>query len=72
MSEPNRVTCGDCGRTAHDLLMGQCAICNKRICATCAEGHTCDPDDINCEHDWQEQPGEPPVDTCSHCGAVRR
>ena len=25
-----------------------------------------------CEHDWQEQPGEPPVDVCSSCGAVRR
>jgi hypothetical protein len=24
-----------------------------------------------CEHDWQEQPGEPPVDVCSSCGAVR-
>jgi hypothetical protein len=25
-----------------------------------------------CDHDWQEQPGEPPVDTCSRCGAERR
>jgi hypothetical protein len=25
-----------------------------------------------CDHDWQEQPGEPPVDTCSNCGAVRK
>ena len=24
-----------------------------------------------CDHDWQEQPGEPPVDVCWHCGAVR-
>lgn len=24
-----------------------------------------------CEHDWQEQPGEPPVDTCFRCGAIR-
>lgn len=24
-----------------------------------------------CEHDWQEQPGEPPVDVCNSCGAVR-
>jgi len=23
------------------------------------------------EHDWQEQPGEPPRDVCSACGAVR-
>lgn len=22
-------------------------------------------------HDWQEQPGEPPRDVCSRCGAVR-
>lgn len=26
---------------------------------------------MKCEHDWQEQPGEPPVDVCSRCGAVR-
>jgi hypothetical protein len=25
-----------------------------------------------CDHDWQEQPGEPPVDTCSKCGGIRR
>lgn len=25
-----------------------------------------------CDHEWQEQPGEPPVDTCSRCGATRR
>lgn len=25
-----------------------------------------------CNHDWQEQPGEPPVDVCPKCGAVRR
>lgn len=25
----------------------------------------------DCAHDWQEQPGEPPVDVCSSCGAVR-
>ena len=30
------------------------------------------PPAIYCDHDWQEQPGEPPVDTCSHCGATRR
>ena len=24
-----------------------------------------------CEHDWQEQPGEPPVDICSRCGKQR-
>ncbi len=24
-----------------------------------------------CFHDWQEQPGEPPVDVCSSCGEVR-
>ncbi len=24
-----------------------------------------------CEHDWQEQPGEPPVDVCNQCGARR-
>jgi hypothetical protein len=24
-----------------------------------------------CDHDWQEQPGEPPIDTCSKCGARR-
>lgn len=24
-----------------------------------------------CAHEWDEQPGEPPVDTCSRCGAVR-
>lgn len=23
------------------------------------------------EHDWQEQPGEPPVDVCSSCGETR-
>lgn len=22
-------------------------------------------------HDWQEQPGEPPIDVCSSCGEVR-
>jgi hypothetical protein len=27
----------------------------------------CDEDD----HDWQEQPGEPPIDVCFKCGAVR-
>lgn len=25
-----------------------------------------------CEHDWQEQPGEPPIDVCSRCGKVQR
>jgi hypothetical protein len=25
-----------------------------------------------CDHDWQEQPGEPPVDICNSCGAVRK
>jgi hypothetical protein len=25
-----------------------------------------------CDHDWQEQPGEPPVDVCYRCGATRR
>lgn len=24
------------------------------------------------KHDWQEQPGEPPVDVCSKCGLNRR
>jgi hypothetical protein len=24
-----------------------------------------------CEHEWQEQPGEPAVDICSQCGEVR-
>lgn len=24
-----------------------------------------------CEHQWEEQPGEPPMDVCSSCGAVR-
>lgn len=24
-----------------------------------------------CEHEWQEQPGEPPVDVCSKCGITR-
>ena len=24
-----------------------------------------------CEHDWQEQPGEPPIDVCPSCGAIR-
>lgn len=24
-----------------------------------------------CEHDWQEQPGEPPFDVCNQCGAWR-
>lgn len=24
-----------------------------------------------CKHDWQEQPGEPPVDVCIQCGEVR-
>lgn len=24
------------------------------------------------EHNWQEQPGEPPVDVCNNCGEVRR
>jgi hypothetical protein len=23
------------------------------------------------EHDWQEQPGEPPCDVCIYCGKVR-
>ena len=27
--------------------------------------------EASCRHDWQEQPGEPPRDTCSLCGAVR-
>lgn len=25
-----------------------------------------------CDHEWQEQPGEPPVDVCSRCGKERR
>lgn len=25
----------------------------------------------SCIHEWHEQPGEPPVDVCSQCGAVR-
>lgn len=24
-----------------------------------------------CDHDWQEQPGESPVDVCPKCGATR-
>jgi hypothetical protein len=24
-----------------------------------------------CEHQWEEQPGEPARDVCFHCGAVR-
>ena len=28
--------------------------------------------EARCVHDWQEQPGEPPIDTCSSCGAQRR
>lgn len=24
-----------------------------------------------CRHRWEEQPGEPPVDACTLCGAVR-
>lgn len=27
---------------------------------------------LPCDHDWQEQPGEPPYDVCSSCGEVRR
>jgi hypothetical protein len=27
--------------------------------------------EATCDHDWQEQPGEPPFDVCSNCGAVR-
>lgn len=26
---------------------------------------------IGCEHEWHEQPGEPPVDVCMHCGSQR-
>ena len=26
---------------------------------------------LKCQHAWQEQPGEPPVDVCSSCGKVR-
>jgi hypothetical protein len=29
-------------------------------------------DETTCEHEWQEQPGEPPIDVCSRCGAVQR
>lgn len=25
-----------------------------------------------CEHEWAEQPGEPPVDVCVRCGEVRQ
>lgn len=31
---------------------------------------SCGPDDDS--HDWQEQPGEPPFDSCPDCGAIRR
>lgn len=26
---------------------------------------------LKCQHEWQEQPGEPPVDCCFKCGKVR-
>lgn len=26
----------------------------------------------NCDHDWQEQPGEPPFDVCPKCGGIQR
>lgn len=28
-------------------------------------------DSEECEHQWEEQPGEPPVDVCPLCGARR-
>lgn len=43
-------------------------------CLTCRTGavhlHPMPLSDT-CNHDWQEQEGEPPVDVCSQCGAVR-
>lgn len=27
---------------------------------------------LDCDHQWEEQPGEPPVDVCTRCGSVRR
>lgn len=54
-----------------------CPTCDKRVHVV-ATTHDPVPETVSlscghllCDHDWQEQPGEPPVDVCSSCGAVR-
>jgi hypothetical protein len=43
----------------------------ERALARCPEEPEVLEGELVCEHEWQEQPGEPPVDTCSRCGEVR-
>jgi hypothetical protein len=52
-----------------DKVTGRCVVC-------IAEERTryeaqLEREANGCEHDWQEQPGEPACDVCSGCGEVR-
>lgn len=48
-----------------------CRCCPQCYTATGAEvcSRTCEHAED--EHEWEEQPGEPPVDVCTSCGATR-
>lgn len=53
-----------------------CPSCNELIHKRCLSLHE-DPckmfvAQINCKHKFEEQPGEPPVDVCVHCGMEER
>jgi hypothetical protein len=59
MLGPRRL-CGECCQEFFSLEESQ-------FCPEC----TVQLRQAECDHDWQEQPGEPACDTCPRCGAVR-
>jgi hypothetical protein len=48
------------------------AISKSQFMRLTAQGVKVLPPDLSCDHQWEEQPGEPPMDVCVKCGAVRR
>jgi hypothetical protein len=58
-----------------------CPHCKERIHKTCLTLHArmCEEfqrqqkefEQSRCDHTWEEQPGEPPIDVCTSCGATR-
>lgn len=64
------VECPDCGRSQCDGK--SCDIFVSRPFEFAARPQEfIEGGNPDCDHEWDEQPDEPPVDTCSKCGAKR-
>lgn len=57
--------CLVCGKSMHK----HCLSIHERKCKFEPESKPITCDDVGQEHEWHEQPGEPPYDVCFRCGA---